>query len=87
MINDRGPFSKKRIIDVSERASELLGFKHHGVTKVRVQYLPAETRGLLDKLALKPKEGAKTKKKVKDPECSVNCYVKIVNMEHKCHKF
>ena len=87
MINYRGPFSKKRIIDVSERASELLGFKHHGVTKVRVQYLPAETRGLLDKLALKPKEGAKTKKKVKDPECSVNCYVKIVNMEHKCHKF
>ena len=87
MINDRGPFSKKRIIDVSEKAADLLGFKHHGVTKVRVQYLPQETMGLLNKLALKPKEGSKTKHKVKDPECSVNCYIKIVNMEHNCHKF
>ena len=29
-VNDRGPFIKKRIIDVSQRASEVLGFRHDG---------------------------------------------------------
>jgi len=35
-INDRGPFAKGRIIDVSRRAAQLLGFKGQGVTRVRV---------------------------------------------------
>jgi rare lipoprotein A len=38
-VNDRGPFAKGRIIDVSERAAKLLGFYDQGVAKVRVQYL------------------------------------------------
>ncbi len=38
-VNDRGPFAKGRIIDVSERAAKLLGFYQQGVAKVRVQYL------------------------------------------------
>ncbi len=38
-INDRGPFSKKRIIDLSARASELLDYQKKGLTKVRVRYL------------------------------------------------
>lgn len=87
MVNDRGPFSKNRIIDVSERAAELLGFKKQGVAKVRVQYLAQETKGLLDKLSIKPKEGSRTKHKVKEPVCSVNCYIKLVNIEHQCHQF
>ena len=87
MINDRGPFSKNRIIDVSERTADILGFKQQGVAKVRVEYLPHATQGLLNKLALTPKEGSRTKKKVKDPTCSVNCYIKLVNMEHKYHEF
>lgn len=87
MINDRGPFSKKRIIDVSERSADILGFKQKGVAKVRVEYLARETKGLLNKLALTPKEGSRTKKKVKDPTCSVNCYIKLVNMEHRYHEF
>jgi rare lipoprotein A len=33
-INDRGPFNKARIIDVSEKAAEELDFKQAGVTKV-----------------------------------------------------
>lgn len=37
-VNDRGPFARGRIIDVSKRAAELLGFVHHGVAKVRVQF-------------------------------------------------
>lgn len=35
-INDRGPFVKRRIIDVTRRAAERLGFKHAGTTKVCV---------------------------------------------------
>ncbi|MCF6214721.1 MAG: septal ring lytic transglycosylase RlpA family protein [Emcibacter sp.] len=37
MVNDRGPFVGDRIIDVSRRAAQLLGFEKKGVTKVRVQ--------------------------------------------------
>ncbi len=36
-INDRGPFAKGRIIDVSKAAAEKLGFKKQGVTRVRVR--------------------------------------------------
>lgn len=38
-INDRGPFSKNRIIDLSARAAQLLGYEHKGVAKVRVEYV------------------------------------------------
>jgi rare lipoprotein A len=36
-INDRGPFVRGRIIDVSRRAADHLGFRVDGVTKVEVQ--------------------------------------------------
>ncbi|GAB4153303.1 MAG: hypothetical protein Tsb0016_25790 [Sphingomonadales bacterium] len=35
-VNDRGPFAKGRIIDVSRRAAQLLGFEKAGVTRVQV---------------------------------------------------
>jgi len=38
-VNDRGPYKKNRIIDVSERAAELLDFKRSGTANVRVQYV------------------------------------------------
>ena len=37
-ITDRGPFSKKRIIDLSYAAAQHLGFTRQGTTKVRVTY-------------------------------------------------
>lgn len=37
-VNDRGPYARGRIIDVSRRAAELLGFKDKGVAKVRVTF-------------------------------------------------
>jgi rare lipoprotein A len=43
-INDRGPFAHGRIIDLSKRAAELLGFRNQGTAKVRVQILEAESR-------------------------------------------
>ena len=38
-VNDRGPFAHNRIIDLSKRSSEILGFKGKGTQKVRVVYL------------------------------------------------
>lgn len=43
-VNDRGPFAHNRIIDMSKRGAELLGFKNQGTTKVRVEVLPEESR-------------------------------------------
>ena len=42
-INDRGPFVKGRIIDVSEKAARMLGFHHDGIAKVRVDCLVNES--------------------------------------------
>jgi rare lipoprotein A len=38
-INDRGPFARERIIDLSRRSAELLGFRNNGTATVRVKYL------------------------------------------------
>ncbi len=42
-VNDRGPFKRGRVIDVSKRAAELLGFKGAGTAKVRLDLLPEES--------------------------------------------
>lgn len=52
-VNDRGPFAKNRIIDVSKKAANLLGFQNRGTAKVRVQLLRQETDELLHKLHLR----------------------------------
>jgi rare lipoprotein A len=38
-INDRGPFLRNRLIDLSARGAELLGFRQQGHTDVRVRYV------------------------------------------------
>ena len=38
-VNDRGPFVGPRIIDMSKRAAEVLGYKQQGKTTVQVQYI------------------------------------------------
>ncbi|MFP4098000.1 MAG: septal ring lytic transglycosylase RlpA family protein [Alphaproteobacteria bacterium] len=45
-VNDRGPYAHGRIIDMSKRSAELLGFTTQGTAKVRVQILEAESRRL-----------------------------------------
>lgn len=47
-VNDRGPFSKSRLIDVSHRAANVLGFDAQGTAKVRIQVLERESRILAD---------------------------------------
>ena len=38
-VNDRGPFVDTRILDVSKRAADELGYRNKGTAHVRVQYL------------------------------------------------
>jgi rare lipoprotein A len=47
-INDRGPFSRGRVIDVSKKSAELLGFKNQGTAKVRLQLLSDESRRIAE---------------------------------------
>lgn len=45
-VNDRGPFHGSRVIDVSHRTADVLGFRNDGVAKVKVQYVgPARLDG------------------------------------------
>lgn len=53
MVNDRGPFARGRILDVSKRAAQLLGFEQNGIAKVRVQYLKGQTDQMLDRIGVK----------------------------------
>ncbi len=45
-VNDRGPFAKGRIIDISKRGAELLGFKVAGTAPVRVRILRDQSLAL-----------------------------------------
>ena len=38
-VNDRGPYAGNRLIDVSVKTAELLGFYGHGVARVKVEYI------------------------------------------------
>jgi rare lipoprotein A len=42
-VNDRGPFARGRVMDVSSRAADLLGFKGRGTAKVKLEVLPQES--------------------------------------------
>ncbi len=48
-VNDRGPYARGRVIDVSQRAAELLGFIQKGMTQVRVAYVGPAPIGPDDK--------------------------------------
>lgn len=38
-VNDRGPYKSNRLIDLSRRSADLLGFRGKGTARVRVQYV------------------------------------------------
>lgn len=56
-VNDRGPFSRGRILDVSSKAADLLDFKRQGTAKVKLQVLSDESR----QIAEAAKRGESTK--------------------------
>jgi rare lipoprotein A len=45
-INDRGPFAGGRLLDVSRRAAQLLGFEKAGTAKVRLQVMADESKAI-----------------------------------------
>ena len=51
-VNDRGPFKGERIIDLSRRAAEDLGFRGKGLARVRVRALGPGLRGTQPMLVL-----------------------------------
>lgn len=55
-INDRGPFANGRIIDVSRRAAQLLGFQKQGTAKVRVTVIDQQKTVVIAKKAVTPAE-------------------------------
>ncbi|MDD2761877.1 MAG: septal ring lytic transglycosylase RlpA family protein [Methylomonas sp.] len=56
-VNDRGPFARGRVMDVSERAAGLLDMKRAGTARVRLELLADESR----MLASAAKNGKTTK--------------------------
>jgi rare lipoprotein A len=59
-VNDRGPYHANREIDLSGKAAEVLGFRDHGVARVRVEYMgPAPLEGSDDRVLMATlREGA-----------------------------
>ncbi|WP_074380683.1 septal ring lytic transglycosylase RlpA family protein [Bartonella doshiae] len=47
-VNDRGPFLKDRIIDLSKQAAKVLGYVDAGVTNVKVEYIAEAPVGYYD---------------------------------------
>ncbi len=47
-VNDRGPFAHDRVLDVSDKAASVLGFKNKGTAKIKLELLPEESRVVAD---------------------------------------
>ncbi|WP_336279272.1 septal ring lytic transglycosylase RlpA family protein [Bartonella sp. CB175] len=47
-VNDRGPFMKDRIIDLSKQAAIMLGYVNEGLANVKVEYVSAAPAGYYD---------------------------------------
>ncbi len=45
-VNDRGPYARGRILDISRRGAQLLGFRQNGTAQVRVQIMADKSRAL-----------------------------------------
>lgn len=49
LVNDRGPYSPNRLIDISQSAAEVIGIKNQGIAKVIVEYLHDHTEQISSK--------------------------------------
>jgi rare lipoprotein A len=61
-VNDRGPFANDRILDVSRRGAQILGFEQKGVQKVRIELTDPSGKSLAKRRAEKPKRVAEVRK-------------------------
>lgn len=52
-VNDRGPFHRGRLMDVSKKTAEMLGFRGTGMARIQVEYVgPASLEGSDDRKLL-----------------------------------
>lgn len=79
MVNDRGPFAKRRVLDISRRGAELLGFIRQGITKVKIELMHSETQKLLNMILFNVPKSIIAKNIL----CSTDYYIKSLNMKHK----
>ncbi|BCP53530.1 hypothetical protein K32_21470 [Kaistia sp. 32K] len=57
-VNDRGPYHSDRVIDLSSKTADVLDMKHHGTTKVKVEYVgPARMEGHDQKMLMATYKG------------------------------
>ncbi len=56
-VNDRGPFKHGRIIDLSRRAAQILGFARKGTARVRVELEADDSRQLAVQMSSQGAEG------------------------------
>jgi rare lipoprotein A len=71
-VNDRGPFVKGRIIDMSKRSAQLLGFDGKGTARVRVEIVADESRQLAAALGAKTDPNIVSEKPPPSPLASVS---------------
>ena len=83
LVNDRGPYAKRRIIDLSERAAEIIDMKRKGTAKVKIQYLHKESQAFLKKMGINRSHGSRAKSHLANKKCTVNCQIKLINLRHK----
>jgi rare lipoprotein A len=87
MVNDRGPFYKNRLVDLSATGAQLLGFKNSGVAKVQVTYMNSESIKLLKKLRLKQQNGSRANGPILDNKrYPLNEYLIYLNKKYGCIK-
>jgi len=55
-VNDRGPFVKSRLIDLSYAAAKALGVIKHGTAKVRVQTLHTPNQAVLSQVGIRAEQ-------------------------------
>ena len=78
-VNDRGPYAKNRIIDISKRGAQLLGYQVQGTAKVRVEVLEKESKELKAALLGNDVNSVKYTKKQSVPQISESKTLVIYN--------
>lgn len=76
-INDRGPFAKGRIIDLSKQAAKELGFLNKGIAKVKIEYLPEDTAKLFPNAKSTVVVNQESKKRYEEVEDDKNIYIQV----------
>ena len=70
-VNDRGPYVKNRIIDLSQKGAELLGYKIQGTAKVKVEILAKESQALKEAMLSKDNSSKTYNKAIKYSEVTM----------------